>query len=582
MKPTPAAQATASLKSTLIIKGGKVVNHDYAFMADVYIEDGLIKDVGQNLITPSGVRTIDATGKLVIPGGIDTSTYFEYFTSGTRTADDFYTGTKAALSGGTTTIMNHIIENSSTTSLLEAFDLNKSRAEQKSCCDYGFHVSLFKYDQTVAKEMESLVNEKKINSFKAYMAPLNESHMMSDEDLINVLEKCKQLGAIGLVHAENGLLINKKIKEIKELGITGPEGHMLSRPEELEAEATKRVICIANQVNCPLYISPVMSKSSALIISNAKRSGSVVFGEPTAASLSTDGTHYFNKCWRHSAGHVMSPPLRDDPTTPGYLMDFLANGDLELSSSAHCVFNTNQKALGKNDFSLIPAGINGVEDRMTVIWDKGVHSGKMDPSKFVAVTSTNAAKIFNMYPRKGLIAKGSDADIVIWDPEATKTISSDSHNQSVDFNVFEGFLCHGLPLTVVYNGNVVYENQTLNATQGSGRFIETACFSDYVYKRVLVKDVIKAAKVDREEYTGPVVDLTKSIEVSLAEAKLNVGKQPLQPSQAADFHHRTTKSGVRHMQDSSFSFGGNQWDDQAIKSGIRVRNPPGGKSSGIF
>ena len=241
-------------------------------------------------------------------------------------------------------------------SLLEAFDLNKSRAEKKACCDYGFHLGVSKYDENVAKEMETLVNEKKINSFKAYMAPLKEAQMISDEDLVSVLDKCKQLGAIGLVHAENGQLISRKQKEIKELGITGPEGHLLSRPENLEADATQRAICIANQVNCPLYIVNVTSKSSALIISNAKRAGSVVFGEPIAASLCTDGTHYFNKCWRHSAGHVMSPPLRDDPTTPGYLMDFLSNGDLELASSAHCVFNTNQKALGKSDFNLIPTG----------------------------------------------------------------------------------------------------------------------------------------------------------------------------------------------------------------------------------
>lgn len=331
---------------------------------------------------------------------------------------------------------------------------------------------------------------------------------------------------------------------------------MLSRPESLEAEATQRAITIAQEVNSPLYVVHVMSKSSADAISEARRKGTVVIGEPIAAGLATDGTHYFNKCWRHSAGHVMSPPLRDDPSTPTYLMDLLANGDLECTGTDHCVFNTNQKALGKDDFSKIPNGVNGVEDRMTVIWDKGVHSGKMDACRFVAVTSTNAAKVFNIYPRKGHIGKGSDADIVVWDPEATRTISCATHHQAVDFNIFEGMTCYGVPLVVIANGKIALENGQLNVVQGSGRFIETPCHSDYVYSRIGVRDNIKHVKVDREPYTGPVVDLTKDVEAALADAKLS-------PKEAQNgmFHHRPlTKSGVRNLQDSSFSFGKiNHW-----------------------
>ena len=322
-----------------------------------------------------------------------------------------------------------------------------------------------------------------------------------------------------------------------------------------------------------------MSKSSALAISDARRRGVVAIGEPIAAGLGADGTNYFNKCWRHSAAHVMSPPLRDDASTPAFLMDLLANGDLDCTGTDHCTFNTSQKALGKDDFSKIPNGVNGVEDRMSVIWEKGVHSGKMDPCKFVAVTSTNAAKIFNIYPRKGHIGKGSDADIVIWDHEAVRTISAATHNQAVDFNIFEGMQVHGVPLVVIANGRVVLEDGLLNVVQGSGRLVETPCFSEHVYKRIVMRDNIKPVGVEREAYTGPVVDLSKDIEQALGETKVG---SPSSNGNGA-FHHRAlTKAGGRNMQDSSFSFGGDQWDDHPVKSSVKCRAPPGGKSSGIF
>jgi dihydropyrimidinase len=474
--------------------------------------------------------------------------------------------------------MNFLIEDKNTP-MLEAYRINRERAEKKACCDFSFHAAVLKYNEDIDKEIEVLVNEKGINSFKVFMA-YKDSLMLPDSDIIKVARRCKELGAIVMVHAEHGDLVHEGQKKMKELGISGPEGHLLSRPENLECEATHRAITIGEQTNCPFYIVHVMSKSAAREVADARRRGAIVIGEPIAAGLGTDGTHYFNRCWRHSAGHVMSPPLRDDPSTPMYLMELLANGDLELTGTDHCTFSTHQKALGKDDFAKIPNGVNGIEERMTIVWDRGVHTGKMDPCRFVAVTSTNAAKVFNMYPRKGHIAKGSDADVVVWDPELVKKISKDTHQSPCDFNIFEGMECRGGPLVVVSNGRVVFENGQLNVKAGSGRLIERKPFSEYVYSRVRTRDGILTKGVDREPYTGPVIDLSKPFE------DLNVSDASKSPHQASNdmFHHRpNTKHGVRNLQDSSFALNGSQWDDQQpVRTSTKVKNPPGGKSSGIF
>lgn len=494
-------------QTRLLIRGGTVVNEDRMFAADVLVEDGIIKDVRANISPPEGTKIIDASGKYIMPGGIDTHTHMQLPFMGTVAADDFYHGTKAAVAGGTTMIIDFVIPQKGE-SLTGAYQKWRGWADPKVCCDYSFHVAVTWWSEQVHQEMRELTSNCGINSFKCFMA-YKDVFMLGDDELFHCFKACREFGALAQVHAENGDLIAEQSKKMIELGITGPEGHEMCRPEQVEGEATQRAIVIAEQANCPIYIVHVMSKSAADVISAFRRKGFVCFGEPIAAGLGVDGRHYWHKCWRHAAGYVMGPPLRPDPDTPSYLMNMLANGDLQCTGTDNCTFNGNQKALGKDDFRGIPNGVNGVEDRMSVIWEKGVHTGKMDPCRFVSVTSTTAAKIFNCYPRKGIIAIGSDADIIVWDANATRKISKETHHHAVDFNIFEGMVCHGVTEITISRGKVVYDKRSgLSVSAGSGKYIPRNTFSSYVYNRQFLKEKANVPKkVEREPYTGPVIKL---------------------------------------------------------------------------
>jgi len=457
---------------SIVIRGGTVVTAEQSMSADVYCEGGVIKAVGENLEVPSDAEVIDATGQYVMPGGIDPHTHMQLPFMGTVASEDFFTGTAAGLAGGTTMIIDFVIPNPQQ-ALMDAYRQWREWSE-KACSSYSFHVAVTWWGDGVAEDMGTLVREEGVNSFKHFMAYKN-AIMAEDETLYNSFSRALELGAIVTAHAENGELVYQLQRKLLEMGITGPEAHPLSRPPAAEGEAANRAIRMAEVIGIPLYLVHVSTQDALEEITRARSNGQRVFGEALAGHLMIDDSVYRHPDFETAAAHVMSPPFRSKEHQAA-LWKGLQSGNLQTTATDHCCFCADQKAAGKDDFTLIPNGTAGVEDRMAILWTHGVGTGKLTPEEFVAVTSTNSAKIFNIHPRKGTIQVGADADIVVWDPEATKVISKETHHQNVDFNIFEGMEVKGLPSHTVSGGRLLYVDGELRAERGTGSYIKRPAF----------------------------------------------------------------------------------------------------------
>ncbi len=461
----------------ILVRGGTVVNADQSVRADVLIDGGVIQAVGPDLEAPAGAEIVDAGGALVMPGGIDPHTHMELPFMGTVASEDFFSGTTAGAVGGTTSIIDFVIP-SPQENILDAYRKWRGWAE-KAATDYSFHVAITWWDDSVHKDMGTLVHEHGVNSFKHFMAYKN-AIMAEDEVLVNSFLRARELGALCTVHAENGELVFHLQQEMLRQGITGPEGHPLSRPPEVEGEAANRAIRIAQVLNVPIYVVHNSCIEAVEAITRARGEGQRVFGE-----VLVDDSVYRNPDFDTAAAYVMSPPFRA-PEHQKALWKALQAGHLQTTATDHCCFCAPQKAMGRGDFTKIPNGTGGVEDRMHVLWHHGVGKGRLTPNEFVAVTSTNAAKIFNIYPRKGLIAAGADADLVVWDTKKSRRISAKTHHQKVDFNIFEGMEVTGINTVTIAQGKVVYRDGDVRTVRGAGRYIDRPAFPAY-YEALKIK-----------------------------------------------------------------------------------------------
>ncbi|MFI0395244.1 dihydropyrimidinase [Paracoccus sp. p1-h21] len=446
-----------------VIRGGTIVTADRSYGADIAIEGEKIVEIGPDL---HGDTVIDASGCYVMPGGIDPHVHLKMPFMGTFSADDFESGTRAALAGGTTMVVDFCLPEPNQ-SLLDALKVWQDKSGD-ACCDYSYHMAVTWWSKQVFDEMAQIVDAG-INSFKHFMA-YKGALMVDDDEMFASFQRCAALGALPLVHAENGDVVATMQQKLLAEGNTGPEAHGYSRPPEVEGEAANRAIMIADMAGVPLYIVHTSCEQAHEAIRRARQKGMRVYGEPLIQHLVLDESEYQHDDWDHAAQRVMSPPFRNRSHQDS-LWAGLQAGSLQVVATDHCAFTIDQKRFGIGDFTKIPNGTGGLEDRMPVLWTRGVGTGRLTMNEFVAVTSTNIAKILNCYPQKGAVLEGSDADLVVWDPQARKTITAARQQSVVEYNVFEGVELTGLPRHVLTRGALAVRDGQVQVRPGHGRFV---------------------------------------------------------------------------------------------------------------
>ena len=459
---------------SILIKNGRIITAVDDYMGDVFIENETITHIGKSLDMEAD-EILDASGKYLFPGGLDPHTHLDMPFGGTVSADDFETGTRAAAHGGTTTLVDFAIQTKGQ-STLEALDTWHAKAEGKTAIDYGFHMIVTDLEDDRVHEMKMLADEG-VTSYKLFMAYPGVLYV-DDGTIYRAMRKAGENGTVVCMHAENGIVIDEIVKRALAEGKTEPKYHALTRPTRMEAEGVHRAISIAEVANVPVYIVHLSSSDALEQVMLARNRGVHAFAETCPQYLFLDHSYYEQEGFE-GAKYVMTPALREK-WNQDELWKGLRFGDLQSISTDHCPFCfKDQKTLGIDDFSKTPNGGPGVENRMSLVFNGGVNSGRISLNKFVELTSTAAAKTFGLFPKKGTIAVSSDADIVIFDPNRKETISVDNsctHHMRVDYNAYEGFEVTGFTETVLSRGKIIIKDCEYMGKKGDGQFLKRGLY----------------------------------------------------------------------------------------------------------